>query len=66
MSALGNAMSRMSRGFRLVFARIPLQLRERLVLPCLLFTLMLGPVGLLLSGILRMVRRGEVSLVEAA
>jgi hypothetical protein len=41
-------------------------LRERLVLPCLLFTLMLGPVGLLLTGILRMVRCGEVSLVEAA
>ncbi|MFP6664112.1 MAG: ABA4-like family protein [Deltaproteobacteria bacterium] len=35
-----------------------------MVAPCLFLTLMAGPVGLLLYGILRMVRRGEVSLVE--
>jgi hypothetical protein len=35
-----------------------------MVVPCLFFTLMAGPAGLLLYGLLRIVRRGEVSLVE--
>ena len=35
-----------------------------LVVPCLVLTLMAGPAGLLLYAVVRVVRRGEVSLVE--
>lgn len=37
-----------------------------LVIPCLFLTLMAGPAGLLLYGVIRIARRGEVSLVEGA
>lgn len=37
-----------------------------LVVPCLLFTLMLGPIGMLLYSILRFATKRRVSLVEHA